>query len=52
LEGFRSLNRDQVLEEQKHRTRIATETEKALNYRGVFPTIDGVSTASEWMLDS
>jgi hypothetical protein len=52
LEGFRSLNRDQVREEQEHRTRIAAETERALNYRGAFPTIDGVSTESEWMLDS
>lgn len=52
LEGFRSLNRDQIREEQEHRTRIAAETERALNYRGAFPTIDGVSTESEWMLDS
>jgi len=52
LEGFRSLNRDQIREEQEHRARIAAETERALNYRGAFPTIDGVSTESEWMLDS
>jgi hypothetical protein len=33
LEGYRSLNRDQVREEREHRARIAEETRRAENYQ-------------------
>jgi hypothetical protein len=52
LEGFRGLYLDQIREEQEHRARIAAETERALNYRSFFYTIDEDPTESEWMLDS
>jgi hypothetical protein len=33
LEGYRSLNRDQIREEREHRARIAEETLRAENYQ-------------------
>ena len=40
LEGYRSLNRDQIREERQHRARIAEETLRAQNYQSHFAETD------------
>jgi hypothetical protein len=40
LEGYRSLNRDQIREEREHRARIAEETLRAENYQSRLAEID------------
>ena len=40
LEGYRSLNRDQIREEREHRARIAEETLRAENYQALLAEIN------------
>jgi hypothetical protein len=43
LEGYRSLNRDQIREEREHRARIAYEEHQASGYTSSFALTDDIS---------
>ena len=43
LEGYRSLNRDQIREEREHRARIAYEEQQASGYTSSFALTDDIS---------